>query len=544
MRFMRVFVLSLLVTLGVSASAVLAQPDTSFVQDSVFVVPKVPISAEAEDATQAQRLARNQGRREALDILLRRLTAEQDWVYLPRLAISQPALAGGQRVYPVEPDGGNGGGAASIPDLLPGERGRGDNDNTQGYDQGGYRGFAGKQAVMIDPKNLSLFEESFAVFEEKSSAKSYSAEVTYRFKPGEIRALLKNAGIPYSESQTRTALVVPVLETKNGLYLWESNNPWARAWLARPLNNELTPMRLPLGDRRDVETITPLQARAFDQRRLGALAARYGVTQVIIAHGFLSESDGQYRLRVRLMNGYLNNKARAARDYVPTNTAILYDNEDGFGAPGVDNFGSGEPSGSVLAQSWYREPVGDFPMLARRAVESAVAKYAAGWKAQTLIDHSASRTYKVNAWVSGINELAAIRKALEGSPLVADVSIDAIAPEGATIFIKVIGDIDQLVTELRQRNLVFWTTDNITWNIASPDTAQTIQSRLGAYGPGGLDNLLGPSKALGNGDSGPGLGLIYGNDNKRPSADISPPSARELGQPEEVTEEDELEGLF
>ena len=28
-------------------------------------------------------------------------------------------------------------------------------------------------------------------------------------------------GIPYSEAQTRTALVLPVLQTENGQYLWE-----------------------------------------------------------------------------------------------------------------------------------------------------------------------------------------------------------------------------------------------------------------------------------------------------------------------------------
>ena len=512
MRFATVLLLGVLTLLSLTPASVMAQSDTSFVQDSVFVVPKVPVAAEANDATAAQRIALDRGRKEAMDILLRRLTAESDWAYLPRVAIDQPAVAGG--AYPVEPDGGIGDGAIGF--------------------ESSYGGYSGKRAVVIDPARLPALEEGFAVFNEKSSSRSYSAQITYRFKPEEIRELLKGAGIPYSESQTRTSLIIPILETENGMYLWESNNPWARAWLARPLNNELTPMLLPRGDREDIDAISPQQARSFNQVRLGRLAERYGVTQVIIAHGYLSQNDGQARLRVRLMDGFLNNQAQAARDYVPSNSAVLYD-DDGFGAAGA---GSGQRAGRVLTESWYREAAGDFPALARRAVESTVAKYAAGWKAQTLVDHSVSRTYKVNAWVNSIDELATIRQALEDSPLVEEVNVEAVASEGATIFIKVIGDIDQLVVAMRQRNLVFWTTNNIVWNIATPEKAVTVQVRYSPLPEGGTGN---PFAGVADGAG----GLIYGSEGL-PSPDISPPSERELNRPDSQPEpENDLsDGLF
>ena len=60
---------------------------------AVFIVPEVPVFAEADSAAQAQSIAQDRGRRRAMDILLRRLTAEEDWGYLPNLTAGEPASA-------------------------------------------------------------------------------------------------------------------------------------------------------------------------------------------------------------------------------------------------------------------------------------------------------------------------------------------------------------------------------------------------------------------------------------------------------------------
>ena len=96
------------------------------------------------------------------------------------------------------------------------------------------------------------------------------------------------------------ALVLPVLETANGLYLWERNNPWMRAWKARPFNNELTPMMAPLGDLEDA-SVSPRVALATDQGALQAMVERYPVAQIIIAHARLVQEGEEDILRVRLI---------------------------------------------------------------------------------------------------------------------------------------------------------------------------------------------------------------------------------------------------
>ncbi|MCI5048549.1 MAG: DUF2066 domain-containing protein [Aquisalinus sp.] len=480
--------------------------------DNVFVVAEVPVEAEAGSATEARRIAIDQGRRQAMDILLRRVTAEADWGYLPQLAIGRQAAAG----QPLQTDPG------------------------AGFDNSFYD-YTAKSAVYLDNSQLPALEEGFAVQDEKSSSRSYSARITYRFKADEIRNLLKRARIPYSESQTRTALVLPVLQTENDAYLWESNNPWARAWLSRSLANELTPILLPRGDAADIDIISADQALAMRQRPLQELAQKYGVTQVIVAQGYLMETDGQYRLRVRLLDGYLNNVARAVSTIDRNNSSALYDSQDGFGSTGRSAQTSGTP-GSVLLEGWYRDGVGDFPLLAARAVESTVAKYAAGWKAQTLIDHSVSQTYQVNAWFSSIDEWADIQAVLQDSPLVASYDTRALTADGASVNMRVAGDVDQLVLSLRERNIVFWTVDDYIWNIATSTTYEEVRDRVRpvSYERRVRDEqrLQGFNSVDGAYDSEWVTDPETGQDYYAPSADdFSPPLERELSQPRQLSPE-------
>ncbi|HNR76597.1 MAG TPA: hypothetical protein PKM48_05675, partial [Parvularculaceae bacterium] len=63
--------------------------------DDVFVVPRVPVQATGQTATAAKDGAQAAGRRQAMDILLRRLTPEPDWIYLPTLVTGAEAQASG-----------------------------------------------------------------------------------------------------------------------------------------------------------------------------------------------------------------------------------------------------------------------------------------------------------------------------------------------------------------------------------------------------------------------------------------------------------------
>lgn len=429
----------------VAAGMLMAAPAAA--SDNVFVVPRVPVQAQADTATAAKLAAQQAGRRRAMDILLRRLTVEEDWAYLPRLALREPAPASvpGDAAGAWDPD------AAYTPPPVT----------------------AGKRAIDLSDRDLELLESGFEVYGERSSATTYRAFITYRFKPDAVRRLLKDARLPYSETQTRTALVIPVLQTANGLYLWEENNPWMAAWKARPYNNELTPMSAPLGDLEDASRITARQALAIEAGPIAAMAEHYGVSQVIVAHARLQQTGGQDRLTVRLVNGYRESAGLPARAEFDPALADIEEAEYQLSVPVTEEIAA--KVGDVLAQIADTEATGNFPMLAERAIESAIAKYASGWKARTLIDHSVEAVLETSAFFTSLQDWATIRRALSATPIVGSVQVFALSPRGAEMRLKVFGDPGRLTVAMENYGVVFWSEDGERWLLATPAQARTLR---------------------------------------------------------------------
>ena len=416
------------------------------VGEDVFVVPRVAVQAKADSATAAKRIAQQNGRRQAMDILLRRLTVEDDWPYLPSLATGEPADVG------TEP--------LADPALGP---------DPWASDEG-------QSAISITDDMLEDLESGFEVYSEKSSSTTYRAFITYRFKPDAVRKLLKDAQIPYSEAQTRTALVVPVLQTGNGVYLWEENNPWMAAWKVRPYNNELTPMIAPLGDLEDAAAVSARQALAINKEALTTLAERYSVPQVIVAHAYLQQRDGEDRLRVRFINGYRETTG------LPAPVGEFADTDDRLAenaivrGPSTNDF-SQAAVGDVLAEAWFSQPSGNFPVLAERAIEETIAKYAKPWKERTLIDHTVAALLNVSAFYNSLGEWAKIRAALTSTPLVGAVQVRSLSRGGAEMLIQAFGDPSKLIVAMEAQGLVLWSTDGEEWSIATPSTASEWQTR-------------------------------------------------------------------
>ncbi len=423
--------------------------------EDVFVVPRVTVQAKANSATAAKAAAQIQGRRRAMDILLRRLTVEEDWAYLPTLSSGEPAEMSSEY---------------DLSAITMTDRG----------------------VISLTDRDLELLESGFEVYNEKSSPKTYRAFITYRFKPDAVRKLLRDARIPYSEAQTRTALVLPVLQTRNGTYLWEENNPWMAAWKVRPYDNELTPMIAPLGDLEDAATISARQALALNESALYEIAQRYSVSQIIIAHAFLQQTDGEDRLRVRLINGF---RESANLENIDELGPIDEDEQlvDAYNQGPATNEYIPAKVGEVIAESWFKQPSGNFPTLAERSIEGAIAKYAKPWKTRTLIDHSASALLSVSAYYRSLGEWGQIRSALVSTPLIGYVQVRSLSRRGAEMLIQAYGDPEKLTVAMEAQGLVLWTEDGDYWLIATPGAAQDVRSRgrRGRFGKAGSDDDLG-----------------------------------------------------
>ena len=422
--------------------------------DDVFVVPRVTVQAQANSATAAKTIAQRVGRRKPMEILLRRLTIEDDWPYLPKV------------VSPAEDAAAEAAAAGAVSPQGPADA----------IDPYAYRDRA---VITLTDADLEDLESGFEVYNEKSSSQTYRAFITYRFKPASVRRLLRDSQIPYSEAQTRTALVLPVLETASGVYLWEDNNPWMAAWKVRPYNNELTPMTAPLGDLEDAATISGRQALALNAPALAAMADRYGVSQVIVAHAYLRQENGEHKLRVRLINGFRESGNIEATDEL-TNVNGETGLSGGFGAveqgPSTNNYALARV-GETLAESYFNRSSGNFPALAEEAIEVVIAKHAKPWKESTLIDHTDTSLLEASAYFTSLTEWAKIRAALISTPLVGSVQVRSLSRTGAEMLIRAYGNPDKLIVAMESQGLALWTEDGESWLVATPSTAQQVRGQ-------------------------------------------------------------------
>lgn len=204
-------------------------------EQEVFTIRGVPVDVTAATASDARRLALADGQTEALRRMLRRLTRRVDHAALP-------AVGGEAREFLVQ---------------------------------------------------------GLEVANEKTSSVRYLADLSVRFKPVEVRRLLRQTGLPFAETASRPLLVLPVLKTPDGLTLWDATNRWRTAWTALPIRRGLVPVIVPFGDLTDIAAIDAAQAMLGDPEALGAIAGRYATDGILVALATLSvRDDGVFLLDI------------------------------------------------------------------------------------------------------------------------------------------------------------------------------------------------------------------------------------------------------
>jgi hypothetical protein len=185
-----------------------------------FRAAGVPVDATAESAVAARARALDDGQREGLRRVLRRLTLPEDEGRLPQV-------------------GGD----------FPAER----------------------------------YVQSFEIAQERVGPTRYLASLNVAYAPDQVRRLLRDAGVPFVERRPEPVLVLPVLRAPDGgIDLWGEANPWRAAWNEGAASG-LVELRLPLGDAGDVSTVAPEAAEAGDGAALAALGERYGAPLVVLA---------------------------------------------------------------------------------------------------------------------------------------------------------------------------------------------------------------------------------------------------------------------
>jgi hypothetical protein len=258
----------------------------------------------------------------------------------------------------------------------------------------------------------------FEVRNERTSPTRYLANLTVSFNTDAVRTLLRRAGIPFTETAARPALVLPIYNAAGAQILWDEPNPWREAWAVVRGRDTLTELVLPNGDLTDVSLIGVTQAVVGDQSRLSAIGKRYGVQDILVA-----EANLRFEIGSR----------------TPSIDVVL------------KRFG---PSGQNTTVQGFRGESGESAAaLLGRAVEEISRGIEDRWKRDTLLIFGTEGTIAVRVPVDAIDEWASVRARLEAAPEVKTVDVNEISQTGAQVVVHFFGDASRLAVSLLQRDL-------------------------------------------------------------------------------------------
>jgi Uncharacterized protein conserved in bacteria (DUF2066) len=319
--------------------------------DTPFTVVGVPIDATASNALQAQALAMQQGQVDAVGLLVERLTMVEDRAMIPPVSNDEAAM------------------------LIGG----------------------------------------LQVRNEQRSATRYLGELTVSFDPRAVRSWLNGLGVAFVEAQAREILVLPVLQTGNGYWLWNSSNaetgevrenPWLMEWRNGGYQHALSPVSAPSGDAGRM-LIDGAGAAQMNADTLQSVAQAYGVSRVAVM--IASQSEAGVRVDGRLFS---------------------FD-------------GRGEATSQPI------------PTMAGRSFRSAASRFVqdleAAWKSEAIVRGGGADRLTVTVLYSSLAEWLRLQNAITGTSLISSAQLDAIAPTGAMMTLEFRGDRGQLQRQLDAR---------------------------------------------------------------------------------------------
>lgn len=271
-----------------------------------------------------------------------------------------------------------------------------------------------------DDKAIAHLVASMQISGEKTSSVRYLAQLTVRFHRSAIRDLLRGAGFSFSETRAKPTLVLPVLEKGAVLSLFEDSNIWRRAWGRLDLPPDtLFPLQLPTGDRNDITTVAAKAALAGSEEQIKAIARRYGVDNVLVAHAVLNinlAAGGVPRIRVNLLRLTRRGKSTEVVDY----NVKVGDDLDGA-----------------------------MDRIAQRVAMDQLEQ----WKRRTQLSFDADTNLSAQVPLSGLTDWLTIRRRLNTSAMVRSIELQGISRQDAQVVIDYLGDTDSLIVSLAQADL-------------------------------------------------------------------------------------------
>ncbi len=271
----------------------------------------------------------------------------------------------------------------------------------------------------ITAADIAELIRDFEIDSEKTSPVRYLATLRVRFKRAAVRRQLRDAGVPFAETRSKPVLVIPVYRRAGALLLWDRANGWREAWGALPPSDGLMPMILPRGVLEDVNDIGPEQALKGDEARLKAIARRYGATDVLLV------------------------VARLGTDR-SANTFMLHVKVDRLGMSG---------QGRTIVRSFSATPGEAVRTMLDRAAGEIRNQVEESWKHDNLLRFEDTRWLTAVTELRGLGDWVTVRSRLAEVAFVQASELMSLSRKVATVRLSFIGDEEQLILALAQRDL-------------------------------------------------------------------------------------------
>jgi len=357
--------------------------------ESVYTVRGISVDSSAVSSAEARAIALAEGQRAALDRLLTRLVLSEDRVLLP------------------SPDD------AQIAQLIDG----------------------------------------YIIDKELVSSTRYRAELIFDFNKFLVRKMLRQRKIRFAETRSREVLVVPVYDAGEGSVIWQEPGDWRSAWLARPAKVGLVPFILPLGDLMDIAALGAAEALTPAREALLALAARYGVDEVVVAAASLQLSpvpppsdsstadDGADG--AALSSGAEAELSSSRQVRGPVEGALLQLTVHRVGV-------AGEHTTSDLLRGGPGESRQE---LLARAVARVIAQVEGGWKQANMLRFGRENQLRIIVPLAGLPDWVEMRRKLSELAVVVTVDLAAMSRDRAEVLLHYLGETEQLMLGLEQSGL-------------------------------------------------------------------------------------------
>jgi hypothetical protein len=277
---------------------------------------------------------------------------------------------------------------------------------------------------------ILAYVQDFSVANERTSDVRYLAELTFRFRPGPVRELLRYNGLQHAETMSKPVVVLPIFGAGDAAVLWGEGNPWWAAWAARPPGGWLVPLIVPLGDLGDLTAVDAARALNGDVAALGAIARRYGAEDVLI-----------------------------------TQSVLIGDPRFGQASLQVGSVRLGRYAGQTTIENFSQPQDGTATDLLALAADAVAAAAQEAWKQGNLLRPGSQRQIAVTVPAGQLAELLEVKRRLIGVASVRGSKVTALSRSKTQMAITFVGEEEQLILAMAQSDLNLALNPGFGWEL-------------------------------------------------------------------------------